>query len=113
MKKETKQEEIARLKEEFIKYIAVIPIYKLASMFIGKSEDTTRDWRVADKDFSDRVEAARAGVAKQLVKRAKPEFLLPIYYREEFKPPANEHTGDLNFNITRGKHLVKEKEKTE
>lgn len=113
-KGETDKEEIARLKEEYIAFYKELPMQKYAAKAIMRSVDTVQLWAREDPDFSAKVELAKAEYVRSTVKRTKPEFRLERLHdiRDDFKPPANEHTGDLNFNITRGKPVESEGKKT-
>jgi len=110
MKKETQVEKIARLKDEFIKYLSAVPMYKFASMSIGRTEDCTRIWRETDVDFSIRCEAAKAEFVGRTAKKTKPEFQLERMFKDDFaelKKLGNPDGSPLQFTITRGEEEKK------
>lgn len=52
--------EIARLKEEYIRYYSDLPLQRLAAKFIGRNEDTIINWRKADPEFAEQVDKAES-----------------------------------------------------
>lgn len=68
--------EIARLKDEFIKYFEDVPVQKYAGMFIGRSESQIIRWMKEDVVFANRVEEARAKWVRKKATRVKAEFAL-------------------------------------
>lgn len=93
----TKQdEEIARLKEEYINYYSELPVQKYAAMYIGRDEETIMRWRKKDVDFRDRVQKARADWVKSKTKKAKVEFALERVEKEIFNEKiTHEHEGNI------------------
>lgn len=55
--------DLSKLKEDYLAYYREIPIQRLASASIGRSEDTVIRWRKEDADFAERVEKAEAEFA--------------------------------------------------
>lgn len=83
---ETKQtkEDIARLKEAYVEYYEHVPVQKYAAMAIGRDEDTIVLWRKHDKDFSDRVDQARALWVRKKAAKVRAEFALERLEKEIF-----------------------------
>jgi hypothetical protein len=105
--KETQSEKIARLKEDFLKYLSVVPIYKFASMSVGRSEDQTMRWRNEDPDFAYRCEQARSAFVEKTLKLTKPEFQLERSFPKEFAPLQKLGNPDgtaLRFTIVEGEN---------
>jgi hypothetical protein len=103
--KETQSEKIARLKEDFLKYLAVVPIYKFASMSVGRSEDQTMRWRNEDPDFAYRCEQARSAFVGRTLKLTKPEFQLERSFPKDFAPLqklGNPDGSPIQFSVSRG-----------
>lgn len=79
------EERMKEQKERAIEYYGAMPIYKYAAAFAGISEDTLKIWRDNDKDFSDRLQTAKAEFIRKHGKKAKSEFLLERLVKEVFK----------------------------
>lgn len=58
--------------------------YKWIAASARISDDTLKNWREEDKDFSDRLEEARSRFIKNNMRKAKPDFLLETADRETF-----------------------------
>ena len=59
--------------------------YNLISRATGITEDTLKNWRDADLDFSGELEQSRTRFLNRRIKQAKPEFLLERLEPEIFK----------------------------
>lgn len=77
-------EKQAEQKKTAIEYYRSLPVFKYAAQAAGISEDTLRNWRNDDADFSAHLNQAKAEFIKITSKRAKPEFLLERLDRETF-----------------------------
>lgn len=75
---------IKELKEKAILNATSFYHYKLICRSIGVDEDTMLIWRKKDKDFSDKIEIARAEFISKHMKAAKPEFLLERLEKDIF-----------------------------
>src|SRR3954454_14251306 len=77
--------EIARLKDEYIRYYADLPVQRLAAGFIGRNEDTIINWRKEDLDFAERVTKAESEWARSKVKYTRDtKFLLERILKKDF-----------------------------
>lgn len=83
--------ELFDLKNEFIEYYKIMPIKKYAAYSIGRSQDTIRLWEKDDYDFSYRVKKTKADYLKGKAKNLRPEFIIPLLFRE--LTPRQEITG--------------------
>ena len=63
-------------KEKVLEYLSRMPFYKWAAKFAMIDEDTLKNWRDEDKDFSDRCEVAKSEAIQRLGGRATPDFML-------------------------------------
>lgn len=63
-------------KELVIEFLGKNPFYRHAAWSVGISEDTLRNWRDEDIDFSACCEAKRAENLTKRVNRASNEFIL-------------------------------------
>jgi hypothetical protein len=59
--------------------------YNLIARATGITEDTLKNWRDADLDFSGELEQSRTRFLNRRIKQAKPEFLLERLEPEIFK----------------------------
>jgi len=85
----TQQEEIAELKETYLRFFSEFPVQKAAADFIGRSPATIQDWQNNDPYFSAAVSRAKAEWAKKASRRVRPDNLLANLY-DETKPPKQE-----------------------
>jgi hypothetical protein len=77
--------EIARLKEEYIRYYSDLPLQRLAAKFIGRDEDTIINWRKADPVFAEKVDKAESEWARSKVKYTRDtRFLLERIMKKDF-----------------------------
>jgi hypothetical protein len=83
------QEEIAQLKEDYLRFFAEFPVQKAAADFIGRTPATIQDWQNADPKFLAAVQRAKAEWAKKAHRRVRPDNLLANLY-DETKPPKQE-----------------------
>mgnify|MGYP007100166624 CR=1 FL=1 len=74
-----------KLKEDVLIILERFPFYKYAAKINRISEDTLKNMRDEDKDFSDRCEASRASGLMKYAGKAKPEFMLSCAEPETFK----------------------------
>ena len=72
-------------KEMVIAYLKRMPFYKWAAAFAKIDQDTLKNWRDEDKEFSDTCEAARSEAIDHFGKRATPDFMLKNTDPETFK----------------------------
>lgn len=92
-------EEDRRLKKDrVIDYLRRLPVYKWAAASVGVDQDTIKNWRDDDAEFSERCESARSEAVERLGKRASPDFMLAAIDGETFgKKDKVEHTGSLDI----------------
>jgi hypothetical protein len=77
--------EIARLKDEYIRYYSDVPTQRLAAGFIGRNEDTIINWRKSDPAFAERVARAESEWARSKVKYTRDtKFLLERILKRDF-----------------------------
>lgn len=86
-------------KEKVIEYLSKLPIYKWAAAFAGINQDTLKDWRKEDTDFSDRCETAKSEAIERLGRRATPDFILKNVDPDTFKD--KKEVENFNFEVTR------------
>lgn len=87
-------------KEKVIDYLSRLPIYKWAAANAGIDQDTLKNWRDEDKDFSDRCEIAKSEAIERLGKRATPDFILKNVDPDTFKD--KKEVENYNFDVVRG-----------
>jgi hypothetical protein len=85
----TQQQEIADLKEQYLRFFGEFPVQKAAADFIGRSPATIQHWQNNDPNFSASVFRAKAEWAKKASRRIRPDNLLANLY-DETKPPKQE-----------------------
>lgn len=68
-----------------LEYLRRFPFYKWAAKSVGIDEDTLRNWRDEDKEFSAQCEVAKAEAIEKLGRRATPDFMLKNVDPETFK----------------------------
>jgi hypothetical protein len=93
-------------KEKAIEYLSKLPIYKWAAKSVGVDEDTLRNWRDEDKDFSARCESAKAEAIEKLGKRATPDFMLKSVDPQTFKERIDVTSGDKPIPIMGGLNVI-------
>jgi len=77
--------EIARLKDDYIRYFEAAPIYRMAAYSIGRDEDTLLTWRKADPEFAERIRRAKATWALKKIQATRDtKFLLERILKEDF-----------------------------
>lgn len=81
----TGNEKEIKLKEDVLMILERFPFYKYAAKINRISEDTLKNMRDADKEFSDRCEASRASGLMKYAGKAKPEFMLSCAEPDTFK----------------------------
>jgi len=81
MKLEEKQ---AKAKELSLAVASRIYHYKWIAASVGITEDTLKNYRDADKEFSDKLEVERSRFIENNMRKARPEFLLESADREIF-----------------------------
>jgi hypothetical protein len=87
-------------KEIIVQYLSKLPIYKWAAKSAGIDEDTLKNWRDIDSNFSGRCEAARSEAVEKLGNKATPEFILTATDPETFgKHEEAKVEGNYNINI--------------
>lgn len=79
------KEDIAILKDRYVEYYKELPVQKYAAMYVGRTEDTIKNWRDTDSDFSARVDQARSEWVKKKVSKAKVEFALERLEKSIFR----------------------------
>lgn len=72
-------------KELVLTFLQRNPFYRHAAWSVGISEDTLRNWRDEDKEFSARCDANRAEYLSKRVNRASDEFILTHADPETFR----------------------------
>ncbi len=95
----TLEEKQALLKREAVIHAESLYHYKLIARAIGKTEETLKEWRDSDDDFSGQLEEARIKFLKKHIKQARPEFLLERMEPEVFKE-RKEWEGNLSGDVT-------------
>lgn len=80
----TEEQNIARLKDEFVDYYVKVPVIKYAGMFVGRSDDTIQRWLESDSVFAARVEKARAQWVASRLPKARVEFALERLEKQIF-----------------------------
>jgi len=83
------QEEIARLKEDYLAFFSKFPVPQAAADFIGRTPACIQDWQQADPLFFASVTRAKAEWAEKNHRKIKPDNLLARLY-EDLKPPKQE-----------------------
>ena len=91
-KHETKQDEIQSKKAEALEYYRELPSKKYAAAHVGRDQDTIRRWEIADPIFAEQMLKARSDYLLAKVKKVKPEFIIPLLFREF--TPRQELTGE-------------------
>lgn len=72
-------------KQKFLEYFRKLPVQKLAAGYVGINQDTVTDWKKADKEFSDQIEAAKSEWAMNLSSKVRSkEWLLERLMRDPF-----------------------------
>lgn len=96
------EEKQALLKEAAIIQAGLVYHYKLICRAVGiKAEETLKDWRDADPDFSDRLEKARTEFLTKRIKASKPEFLLERLEPDIFKQRTEtEQNGNIGVTLS-------------
>lgn len=93
-------EDERKVKKELItEYLKRFPFYKWAAKSVAIDEDTLKNWRDEDKDFSDRVEIARAEGLKYFGGRATPDLILKSADPQTFKERVDVTSGDRPLPI--------------
>lgn len=82
MTKEEKNEK----KKIILEYLESVPVYKWAAKIAMINQDTLKDWRKEDQEFSEQCEAKISEFVRKTAKKAKPEFQLERLLREDFSP---------------------------
>ena len=88
-KPKTQQQEIANLKETYLRFFSEFPVQKAAADFIGRDVTTVQGWARDDAKFQADVSRAKAEWAKKASRRVRPDNLLANLY-DETKPPKQE-----------------------
>lgn len=83
------KDEIADLKEKYLKFFAEFPVQRAAADFIGRTPETIQGWQKSDPVFLADVRRAKAKWAAAASKRVRPDNLLANLY-DETKPPKQE-----------------------
>jgi hypothetical protein len=83
------RQEIADLKEDYLRFFSEFPVQKAAADFIGRDVTTVQGWAREDADFQANVSRAKAEWAKRASRRVRPDNLLANLYAET-KPPKQE-----------------------
>lgn len=89
-------DERVKKKEIVIEYLSKLPVYKWAAKSVGIDEDTLKNWRDEDKDFSDRCEIAKSEAVEKFGRRATPDFMLSSIDPETF---SKKDKLDVNINL--------------
>jgi len=77
--------EIARLKDDYIRYFEAAPIYRMAAYSIGRDEDTLLTWRKEDPEFAEKIRRAKATWALNKIQDTRDtKFLLERILKEDF-----------------------------
>lgn len=71
--------------EIIIEYLKRFPFYKWAAAYAGINQDTLKDWRDKDSEFSERVERARSEGIKYYGAKASPDLILKSADPETFR----------------------------
>jgi hypothetical protein len=82
-----------QLKEQIIEYLRRFPFYKWAAKSVAIDDETLKNWRDADDDFSHRVEIARAEGIKYFGGRATPDLILKSADPQTFKDRVDVTSG--------------------
>lgn len=78
-------QEIARLKQRFLKYFSELPIQHLAGASIGRDADTISRWKAEDAEFAENIAKVKAEWALRNVKKVRSTtWLLERVMRDEF-----------------------------
>ena len=90
-------------KEIIVNYLRKSPFYRHAGWAVGIHEDTLKNWRDEDKEFSARCEASRSECLQGFVRRSSPDFILTHADQETFnKLPKQEIEGNFTFRWNDG-----------
>lgn len=95
----TLQEKQDLLKKEAVIHAESLYHYKLIARAIGVDDETLKNWRDADPDFSRDIEQSRVRFINKKMKVAKPEFLLERLESDIFKE-RKEWDGNLSGDVT-------------
>ena len=88
--------QILRLKKEYVAYFNDVPVQRYAAMAIARDEDTIIRWRKDDPKFADAVQIAKATWIRKRVIASKAEFALERLENEVFSPKMTlTHSSDL------------------
>lgn len=82
-------------KDHIVEYLKRFPFYKWAAKSVAIDDETLKNWRDADDDFSHRVEIARAEGIKYFGGRATPDLILKSADPQTFKEQK-----EFNVNVT-------------
>lgn len=97
-------------KKLFLEYFKKTPIQKYAAAHAGVHEDTVKNWKDSDSDFSDRLQRAKAAfVSQKLGKVRSNEWILERIFKSDFSP-RQELTGKDGDEI-KGLVIVKDHKK--
>ena|SRR3990167_8328497 len=96
------EDEKLEKKEKIIEYLRRFPFYKWAAKFVAINQDTLKDWRKADNDFSDRVETARSEGIRYFGGRASPDLILKSADPETFKERVDITSGNKPIPLMGG-----------
>lgn len=75
---------IEELKNKAVEYYRGVPVKRYTAMYIGRSEDTLREWELNDPDFSVRLQGARSEWVDEHVKKSPSPFVLERLEKEVF-----------------------------
>lgn len=97
----TLEEKQALMKEAAIVQAEYLYHYRLIAKAIGYTEDTLKNWRDEDADFSERLEKARVQFIAKRIKASKPEFLLERLEPDIFKQRSEtEQNGNIGVTLS-------------
>ncbi len=88
------EEKIAIAKEHAVVWAEQLYHYKLVARAVGYTDETIKDWRDADPEFSHQIQEARTRFLHTRITAAKPEFVL-----ERLEPEIFKDRSDKNINI--------------
>jgi hypothetical protein len=78
------EERKKELKKMYLEYLSDIPVHRWASKYCRIDEDTSKNWRDADKEFSEACEVKISEFVRRTAKRANPQFQLERLLKDDF-----------------------------
>lgn len=97
------EQDISKLKQDYVAFYEAVPIQRFAAQSIGRDEDTIIRWRKEDKVFAEEVQKAESASVQSRLKRVRPEWYLERVFKKDFSEHKEiEHSGQIAVPILGG-----------